>query len=53
MAAYHDRKGHRDCEYLLPTRHVELTKEYEEVGKMLGTMMSLPERFMPRAQHRE
>lgn len=43
----------RDCEYLLPTRHAELTKGYEEVGKMLGTMMSMPEKFMPHFQHRE
>jgi len=37
----------RDCEYLLPTRHSELVKGYEEVGKMLGTMMSMPEKFAP------
>jgi len=43
----------RDCEYLLPTRHSELVKGYEEVGKMLGTMMSMPEKFAPRAQRRE
>jgi four helix bundle protein len=40
----------RDCEYLLPTRHSELVKGYEEVGKMLGTMMSMPEKFAPRTQ---
>ena len=43
----------RDCGYLLPTRHSELVKGYEEVGKMLGTMMSMPEKFAPRAQRRE
>ena len=43
----------RDCEYLLPTRHSELVKGYEEVGKMLGTMMSMPEKFAPRAQGSE
>ena len=43
----------RDCEYLSPTRHSELVKGYEEVGKMLGTMMSMPEKFAPRAQRRE
>ena len=37
----------RDCEYLLQTRHIELIKGYEEVGKMLGTMMSIPEKFAP------
>ena len=40
----------RDCEYLLPTSHSELVKGYEEVGKMLGTMMSMPEKFAPRTQ---
>ena len=37
----------RDCGYLPPDRHAELFKGYEEVGKMLGAMMSMPERFMP------
>lgn len=40
----------RDCEYLTTPRHDELIKGYEEVGKMLGTMMSMPEKFMPRSQ---
>ena len=40
----------RDCEYLTTPRHNELIKGYEEVGKMLGTMMSMPEKFMPRSQ---
>ena len=43
----------RDCEYLLPTRHSELVKGYEEVGKMLGRMKSMPEKFAPRAQGSE
>lgn len=43
----------RDCEYLLPTRHSELVKGYEEVGKMLGTMMSMPEKFAPSAHSSE
>jgi four helix bundle protein len=38
----------RDCEYLSPEKHATLTKGYEEVGKMLGSMMSMPEKFMPR-----
>ena len=42
-----------DCEYLLPARHAELIKGYEEVGKMLGTMMSMPEKFLPRTQRGE
>lgn len=37
----------RDCEYLSPKRHAELLKGYEEVGKMLGAMMSMPEKFAP------
>src|SRR5215207_7678304 len=37
----------RDCNYLLPIHHAELIKGYEEVGKMLGTMMSMPEKFAP------
>ena len=43
----------RDCDYLSPERQAELTKGYEEVGKMLGAMMSMPEKFMPRTQRRE
>ncbi len=38
----------RDCEYLASEKHDELVKGYEEVGRMLGTMMSMPEKFMPR-----
>ena len=38
----------RDCEYLPIAHYEELTKGYEEVGKMLGKMMSIPEKFMPR-----
>ncbi len=43
----------KDCEYLSPEKHAELIKGYEEVGKMLGTMMSMPEKFAPRNQVRE
>jgi len=38
----------RDSEYLSPELHTELIKGYEDVGKMLGSMMSMPEKFMPR-----
>lgn len=38
----------RDCKYMPPKIQEELTKGYEEVGKMLGTMMSMPEKFLPR-----
>jgi four helix bundle protein len=40
----------RDCEYISPKLYAELIKGYEDVGKMLGTMMSMPEKFMPRSQ---
>jgi four helix bundle protein len=43
----------RDCEYLSPQIHAELVKGYEEIGKMLGTMMSMPEKFMPRSSRHE
>jgi len=43
----------RDCEYLSPKLHAELIKSYEEVGRMLGTMMSMPEKFLPRALRHE
>ena len=34
-----------DCEYLSPQRHDELIRGYEEVGRMLGSMMETPEKF--------
>jgi len=37
----------RDCEYLSSEKHDELLKKYEEVGRMLGTMMTMPEKFVP------
>lgn len=43
----------RDSQYLSTEKHAELVKGYEEVGKMLGTMMSMPEKFAPRNQTRE
>jgi four helix bundle protein len=43
----------RDCGYLPVKRCDELTRGYEEVGKMLGTMMSMPEKFIPRLQRHE
>ena len=35
----------RDCGYLPQERHRELTEGYEEVGRMLGSMMATPEKF--------
>ena len=43
----------RDCKYLPVEKCTALKKEYEEVGRMLGSMMSTPEKFLPRAQRRE
>ena len=35
----------RDCGYLSKERQDELTKSYEEVGRMLGSMIAHPEKF--------
>jgi len=40
----------RDCEYLAIEKHDELLKGYEEVGRMLGVMISMPEKFLPSNQ---
>ena len=37
----------RDCGYLAEATHAELLKGYQEIGKMLGAMISAPERFRP------
>lgn len=37
----------RDCEYLTTEKHDELLAKYEEVGRMLGAMMTMPEKFIP------
>ena len=43
----------RDCGYM-PVRHRdELMEGYEEVGKMLGSMMSMHEKFLPRSLRHE
>ena len=34
-----------DCGYLSKERYEQLTKGYEEVGKMLGSMMATPGKF--------
>ncbi len=36
-----------DCGYISKEKHDELVKQYEQVGKMLATMMASPERFAP------
>jgi len=40
----------RDCGYLTVERHAELIRECEEVGKMLGSKMTMPEKFLPSNQ---
>ena len=37
----------RDCGHLTPSRYEELTKGYEEVGRMLSSMITHPEKFKP------
>src|SRR5947209_20481788 len=38
----------RDCGYLSPESYKRLTSSYEEVGKMLASMIAHPEKFTPR-----
>ena len=38
----------RDCEYISAEVCRELIIQYEEVGRMLGGMISNPERFLPK-----
>jgi four helix bundle protein len=37
----------KDCSYLTSEQHAALIGLYEEVGRMLGSMMAHPERFLP------
>jgi four helix bundle protein len=38
----------RDCGYLPPERYKNLAAGYDEIGRMLGSMMASPEKFAPR-----
>lgn len=38
----------KDCEYISAEECQKLVNGYEEVGKMLGGMISNPEKFLPR-----
>jgi len=38
----------RDCGYLSPERHDQLTAGYEQIGRMLHGMMKDPEKFVPK-----
>jgi four helix bundle protein len=35
----------RDCGYITLEKHKEITEEYLQVGKMIGSMMNSPEKF--------
>ena len=37
----------RDCAYISPTEHKELTALNREVGSMLGSMLKDPGKFLP------
>lgn len=37
----------RDCKYINKETHQRLSPEYEEVGKMLGSMINNPRKFLP------
>ncbi|MBK8192495.1 MAG: four helix bundle protein [Lewinellaceae bacterium] len=38
----------RDCQYITAEKHADLLNRYQEVGKMLGGMISNPEKFLPK-----
>ena len=38
----------QDCKYLTAETHNRLFKDYEEVGRMLGSMVNKPESFLPK-----
>jgi four helix bundle protein len=38
----------KDCGYLADKKHKEIQDEYLQIGKMLGSMMANPERFLPK-----
>ena len=38
----------KDCNYIDENINVDLTKKYEEVGRMLWSMINKPEKFLPK-----
>lgn len=42
-----------DCQYIDSKHQIEIQKGYEEIGKMLGKMISMPEKFVPANQRYE
>jgi len=39
----------KDCKYITNEIRDKLYKEYEEVGRMLGSMVNNPEKFLPKS----
>jgi four helix bundle protein len=37
----------RDCGYMTKERHDQLLEGYEQIGKMLGSMITHPEKLIP------
>ena len=42
----------RDCGYLPPEHHRELAGRYEEIGRMIHSMVERADEFMPSARSR-
>ncbi len=40
----------KDCGYIASALHQSLVSRYEEVGKMLGSMIANPQKFLPRTK---
>lgn len=40
----------RDCGYITSEVYTKLSLRYEEIGRMLGSMISNPEKFIPKAK---
>lgn len=38
----------KDCNYINESNNIELTEKYDEVGRMLGSMINHPEKFLPK-----
>ncbi len=38
----------KDCQYITPEKHNELSQKYKDVGAMLGAMANSAEKFLPR-----
>lgn len=40
----------KDCKYITEVKHSDFDKQYQEVGRMLGSMADNPERFLPKTK---